>query len=162
MKVKMKSDLLALTAAMQQIESRAVWREISLCASDVSRAHRDSRMAPHAAPRETLSENLVKTLAETHTENHPGHGEHLSRSEAARLATGWPAIDRVLGGGLLRGMLHEWFADDAAPAPVSRSEGPGISSGIDSGIGLGVGISMSMGGGMNGGMGRSEVRCRVP
>ena len=51
----------------------------------------------------------------------PLHGEPSSRhvlrastSHGVRLHTGWPAIDRALGGGLALGALHEWMIDPAA------------------------------------------------
>ncbi|MGA0172764.1 MAG: hypothetical protein ACO3NL_03835 [Phycisphaerales bacterium] len=54
-----------------------------------------------------------------------------STSVGLRLRTGWPSIDRALGGGLPLGALHEWMLDreqcegsEASAARVGKSGGP--------------------------------------
>ncbi len=59
-----------------------------------------------------------------------GECDHVARDRSMRIATGWREIDVAIGGGLLRGMLHEWFADDAAPRSASiasRAPWPALS-----------------------------------
>lgn len=49
----------------------------------------------------------------------PGECDHAAGEHSTRIATGWRGIDAAIGGGLLRGMLHEWFADDSIPHSAS-------------------------------------------
>ena len=44
-----------------------------------------------------------------------------SSGSAEPLATGWAALDAVLGQGLVRGALHEWFGPDQFEPGAYRS-----------------------------------------
>ena len=51
-----------------------------------------------------------------------GRNPQAARPMLPTMATGWPAVDEILQGGLMRGCLHEWFN---LPATVERVEQAG-------------------------------------
>ncbi|MGA1045659.1 MAG: hypothetical protein ACO3ZY_10730, partial [Phycisphaerales bacterium] len=96
----------AREAMARRLESPDSFEEWPERGADTQGSTRDAAAAPSEkplpeSPRESVfgSSTIASTTLDSCT------------SPALRLSTGWPAIDRALGGGLPLGALHEWMVD---------------------------------------------------
>lgn len=69
-------------------------------------------------PNHQHLEDLLERVRTIEESGRPGGGRQ------ARVSTGLPAVDAVLGGGLLDGAVHEWFSPDEGEAGEQRWHPP--------------------------------------